>query len=102
MKIDLREIETLWINLDSAKKNAKEMNVLIFDFGGGTLDVSLLTLVKDVFEVRATAGNTHLGGIDLDNILVDYFINDFKKKHKIELTDPKALRKLRNALLSIP
>ena len=55
--------------------------MLIFDLGGGTFDVSLLSIEDDIFEVRATAGNTHLGGEDFDNRLVEYFISDFKKKN---------------------
>ena len=54
---------------------------MIFDFGGGTLDVSLLTIEEGVFEVKATAGNTHLGGEDLDNRLVHYFANVLKRKN---------------------
>ena len=80
------------------KRGLREMNVLIFDFGGGTLDISFLTLVDGIFEVRATSGNTHLGGGDLDNILVDYFAAEFKRKHKKDLTkNPKSVRRLRNA-----
>merc|ERR1712093_810069 len=62
------------------KNNASERNVLIFDLGGGTFDVSLLTIDDGVFEVMATAGDTHLGGEDFDNKLVDHCVNDFKKK----------------------
>ena len=62
-------------------KKGGESNIVIFDFGGGTLDVSLLTIEEGVFEVKATAGNTHLGGEDLDNRLVDYFANEFKRKN---------------------
>jgi len=62
------------------KQNENESNVLIFDLGGGTFDVSLLTIDDGVFEVRATAGDTHLGGEDFDNKLVDYCSNDFKRK----------------------
>ena len=61
-------------------KKGEEFNIVIFGFGGGTLDVSLLTIEEGVFEVKATAGNTHFGGEDLDNRLVDYFANEFKKK----------------------
>ena len=60
-------------------KNCDEENVLIFDLGGGTFDVSLLTLDDGIFEVKATAGHTHLGGEDFDNLLLNYFIDDFKK-----------------------
>lgn len=62
-------------------RKGQEENVLIFDLGGGTFDVSLLTIESGVFEVKATAGNTHLGGEDFDNRLVDHFANEFKRKH---------------------
>merc|ERR1711937_578920 len=78
------------------KKGTGERNVLIFDLGGGTFDVSLLTIDDGVFEVRATAGDTHLGGEDFDNKLVDYCANDFKRKNRVELTNnPRAMRRLR-------
>jgi heat shock protein 1/8 len=64
------------------KQNNGERNVLIFDFGGGTHDVSLLTIDDGVFEVQATAGNSHLGGEDMDNRLTDYVMNEFVKKNK--------------------
>jgi len=57
-------------------------NVLIFDLGGGTFDVSLLTIEEGIFEVKSTAGDTHLGGEDFDNRLVNHFVNEFKRKHK--------------------
>jgi len=56
--------------------------VLIFDLGGGTFDVSVLTIDEGIFEVKATAGDTHLGGEDFDNRMVDYCIQDIKKKYK--------------------
>jgi heat shock protein 5 len=59
----------------------KEKNILVFDLGGGTFDVSLLSIEDQVFEVLSTAGDTHLGGEDFDNILTEYFVNVFKKKH---------------------
>jgi L1 cell adhesion molecule like protein len=75
-----------------------EQNILIFDCGGGTHDLSVLTLDDGVFEVKATAGDTHLGGEDLDNLLVDYCVAEFKKKTKIDLSgNAKALRRLRTA-----
>jgi len=78
------------------KQNEAESNVLIFDLGGGTFDVSLLTIDDGVFEVRATAGDTHLGGEDFDNKLVDYCSNDFKRKNRVELiSSPRAMRRLR-------
>ena len=60
------------------KKVTGEHNVLIFELGGGTFDVSLLTIEDGIFEVKATAGDTHLGGEDLDNCLVNHFIQEFK------------------------
>ncbi|SPO03966.1 Heat shock 70 kDa protein [Cephalotrichum gorgonifer] len=80
------------------KKVEGERNVLIFDLGGGTFDVSLLTIEEGIFEVKATAGDTHLGGEDLDNRLVQHFINEFKRKTKKDLsTNARALRRLRTA-----
>jgi len=80
------------------KKTAGEKNVLIFDLGGGTFDVSLLTIEEGIFEVKATAGDTHLGGEDFDNRLVSHFVQEFKRKHKKDLsTNPRALRRLRTA-----
>eukprot|EP00475_Leptophrys_vorax_P019032 TRINITY_DN25_c0_g1_i6.p1 TRINITY_DN25_c0_g1~~TRINITY_DN25_c0_g1_i6.p1 ORF type:complete len:648 (+),score=264.33 TRINITY_DN25_c0_g1_i6:56-1999(+) len=78
-------------------KNAtEEMNILIFDLGGGTFDVSLLTIEEGIFEVKATAGDTHLGGEDFDNRLVQFCCEDFKKRHKKDLTgNQRALRRLR-------
>ena len=76
----------------------RERNVLIFDLGGGTFDVSLLTIEEGIFEVKATAGDTHLGGEDLDNRMVTHFVAEFKRKHKKDITDnPRALRRLRTA-----
>lgn len=75
----------------------KEQSVLIFDLGGGTFDTSVLCLEDGFFEVKATSGDTHLGGEDFDNRMVNYCIEDFKKKHKIILDNPKALRRLRTA-----
>lgn len=78
------------------KQSSGERNVLIFDLGGGTFDVSLLTLDGGVFEVKATAGDTHLGGEDFDNKLVDYCVADFLKKTKIDISkNARALRRLR-------
>jgi len=80
------------------KKGAGEKNVLIFDLGGGTFDVSLLTIEEGIFEVKATAGDTHLGGEDFDNRLVNHFVQEFKRKHKKDLsTNARALRRLRTA-----
>ena len=79
--------------------NAKEeQTVLIFDLGGGTFDVSLLTIDEGIFEVMATAGNTHLGGEDFDNRMVEYFVEEIKKKQRIDIKKNKrAMRKLRTA-----
>ncbi|RSL71650.1 Heat shock 70 kDa protein [Fusarium sp. AF-6] len=80
------------------KKIEGERNVLIFDLGGGTFDVSLLTIEEGIFEVKSTAGDTHLGGEDFDNRLVNHFVNEFKRKHKKDLsTNVRALRRLRTA-----
>ncbi|GME87941.1 unnamed protein product [[Candida] boidinii] len=80
------------------KKSEAEKNVLIFDLGGGTFDVSLLTIEDGIFEVKATAGDTHLGGEDFDNRLVNHFINEFKRKNKKDLSsNQRALRRLRTA-----
>ncbi|KAF8547848.1 heat shock cognate 70 [Imleria badia] len=76
----------------------EERNVLVFDLGGGTFDVSLLTIEEGIFEVKATAGDTHLGGEDFDNRLINHFIQEFKRKNKKDLTsNPRALRRLRTA-----
>jgi len=73
-----------------------EQNVLIFDLGGGTFDVSLLSIDDGVFEVKATAGDTHLGGEDFDNILVDFFTKEFYRKTKADCKKSKrSMRRLR-------
>lgn len=80
------------------KKAVGERNVLIFDLGGGTFDVSILSIDDGIFEVKSTAGDTHLGGEDFDNRLVNHFVQEFKRKHKKDLTTNKrALRRLRTA-----
>merc|ERR1712241_298352 len=80
------------------KQGEAGMNVLIFDLGGGTFDVSILNIDDGIFEVKATAGDTHLGGEDFDNRLVDHFVAEFQRKHKRDLTGNKrALRRLRTA-----
>uniref|UniRef100_A0A1L8EHY8 Heat shock 70 kDa protein cognate 4 n=1 Tax=Haematobia irritans TaxID=7368 RepID=A0A1L8EHY8_HAEIR len=80
------------------KKAVGERNVLIFDLGGGTFDVSILSIDDGIFEVKSTAGDTHLGGEDFDNRLVTHFVQEFKRKHKKDLTSNKrALRRLRTA-----
>ncbi len=84
--------------LDKKATSAGEKNVLIFDLGGGTFDVSLLTIEEGIFEVKATAGDTHLGGEDFDNRMVDHFVQEFKRKNKKDITgNPRALRRLRTA-----
>ncbi|KAL4447327.1 hypothetical protein ABPG77_007360 [Micractinium sp. CCAP 211/92] len=86
--------------LDKKTKGAKhsEHNVLIFDLGGGTFDVSLLSIDEGIFEVKATAGDTHLGGEDFDSRLVAHFTQEFKRKYKKDITgNPRALRRLRTA-----
>eukprot|EP00992_Anisonema_acinus_P002290 TRINITY_DN10611_c1_g1_i11.p1 TRINITY_DN10611_c1_g1~~TRINITY_DN10611_c1_g1_i11.p1 ORF type:complete len:672 (+),score=223.85 TRINITY_DN10611_c1_g1_i11:53-2017(+) len=83
--------------LDKVQEN-RERNVLIFDLGGGTFDVSLLTIDGGIFEVKATAGDTHLGGEDFDNRMVNHFSEEFKRKYKKDLTaNARALRRLRTA-----
>jgi len=84
--------------LDKKGTKAGEKNVLIFDLGGGTFDVSLLTIEEGVFEVKATAGDTHLGGEDFDNRLVNHFVAEFRRKHKKDIAgNARALRRLRTA-----
>jgi L1 cell adhesion molecule like protein len=73
----------------------KEKNILVFDCGGGTHDVSILTLDGGIFEVKATGGDTHLGGSDIDNLIVDYLCDDIKKKHKMNVREnARALKRL--------
>jgi len=80
------------------KKGTGERNILIYDLGGGTFDVSLLTIDDGIFEVKATAGDTHLGGEDFDNRLVSFCIQEFKRKHKKDPSDnARALRRIRTA-----
>ncbi|KAI0563863.1 HSP 70-1 [Gracilaria domingensis] len=75
---------------------ARERNVLIFDLGGGTFDVSLLTIEDGIFEVKATAGDTHLGGEDFDNRMVNHFMNEFKRKYKKDISgNARSVRRLR-------
>lgn len=82
--------------LDAESK--KETNILIFDLGGGTFDVSLLTIDEGVFEVKATAGDTHLGGEDFDNRIVEHCVKEFKRKHKQDpTTNPRSMRRLKSA-----
>ncbi|GJP43782.1 hypothetical protein CLOM_g3198 [Closterium sp. NIES-68] len=82
----------------SSAGSGKEKNVLIFDLGGGTFDVSILSIEDGIFEVKATAGDTHLGGEDFDNRLVNHFVQEFKRKHRTDPSgNPRALRRLRTA-----
>jgi L1 cell adhesion molecule like protein len=84
--------------LDKKKQNTQEKNVLIFDLGGGTFDVSILSIDDGVFEVKSTAGDTHLGGEDFDNRMVEHFVKEFQRKHKKDICGNKrALRRLRTA-----
>ncbi len=76
----------------------QDVTVLVYDLGGGTFDVSILTLGEGVFEVKATAGNNHLGGDDFDKLVTDYLVDEFKKKEGIDLkNDIYAMQRLRDA-----
>ncbi|XP_045797287.1 heat shock cognate 70 kDa protein-like [Trifolium pratense] len=80
------------------KRSDGKRNIFVFDLGGGTFDVSILSIKGDVFEVKATAGNTHLGGEDFDNRMLNYFVEEFKKKNNVDISgNPKSLRRLRTA-----
>ena len=71
---------------------------MIYDLGGGTFDVSVLTIEDGIFEVKSTAGDTHLGGEDFDNRMVNHFMTEFKRKHKKDIAGNKrAVRRLRTA-----
>jgi L1 cell adhesion molecule like protein len=84
--------------LDKKGSSRGEKNILIFDLGGGTFDVSVLSIDDGIFEVKSTAGDTHLGGEDFDNRLVDHFLAEFRRKHKKDITKNKrAMRRLRTA-----
>ncbi|XP_027330882.1 heat shock 70 kDa protein isoform X3 [Abrus precatorius] len=84
--------------LDKKASRKGEQNVLIFDLGGGTFDVSLLTIEEGIFEVKATAGDTHLGGEDFDNRMVNHFVSEFRRKNKKDISgNARALRRLRTA-----
>merc|ERR1712050_709087 len=73
-----------------------EKNILVYDLGGGTFDVSLLTIDNGVFEVVATNGDTHLGGEDFDQRVIEHFVKQFKRKNKIDIKkNDRALAKLR-------
>lgn len=80
--------------LDNKKEG--ERNIIIFDVGGGTLDVTLLTLDEGIFEVKATSGDARLGGVDFDTNMVNYFVDEFKRKYRHDIRDSqKAMMKLR-------
>lgn len=84
--------------LDQIHTNVGPKNVLVFDLGGGTFDVSLLKIEEGVFEVKAMAGDTHLGGEDFDNNMVNYFVQEFKRKNNKDISNnPRALRRLRTS-----
>ena len=75
-----------------------ERNVLIFDLGGGTFDVSILTIDDGIFEVKSTNGDTYLGGEDFDQEMVKHFVDEFKRKHKKDISGNKrSIRRLRTA-----
>ena len=86
---------SLAFGLDKAKE---DMKIIVFDFGGGTLDVTIMEMGGGVFEVLSTAGNTQLGGTDMDKILIDYIVDEFKKKEGIDLSqDTTAMSRIREA-----
>lgn len=79
------------------KESKKDEKIAVFDLGGGTFDVSILELGEGVFEVKSTNGDTHLGGADFDRVLVNYFADEFKKEHGIDITEDKAaMQRLRD------
>jgi molecular chaperone DnaK len=78
-------------------KDAKDEKIAVYDLGGGTFDVSILELGDGVFEVKSTNGDTHLGGADFDRVLVNYFADEFKKEHGIDISkDKAAMQRLRD------
>ena len=80
------------------KKGGGEKNILIYDLGGGTFDVTIMTIEDGIFEVKSTAGDTHLGGEDFDYRLMDFFVQDFQRKHKQDMTgNKKSMRRLQTA-----
>ena len=86
---------SLAFGLDKAKE---DMKILVFDFGGGTLDVTIMEMGGGVFEVMSTSGDTHLGGADMDKVLIDYIVDEFKKKEGIDLaSDPTSITRVREA-----
>ncbi|MBA0552662.1 hypothetical protein Golob_023446 [Gossypium lobatum] len=84
--------------IDKKARSFGEKNVFIFDLHGGTFDVSLLKIEEGIFEVKAKAGDTHLGGEDFDNRMVNHFVQECKRKNKKDISgNPRALRRLRTA-----
>jgi molecular chaperone DnaK len=71
-------------------KVQKDLKIMVFDFGGGTLDVTIMEMGGGVFEVKSTSGDTQLGGTDMDNILIDYLVNEFKKQSGLDIKNDKA------------
>ena len=86
---------SLAFGLDKAKE---DMKILVFDFGGGTLDVTIMEMGGGVFEVMSTSGDTQLGGTDMDKVLIDFIVDEFKKKEGIDLSqDTTAMTRIREA-----
>ena len=84
--------------VDKVSDGSGEKKILVFDLGGGTFDVSILAIDEGVFEVMATGGDTHLGGEDFDNRMVDHFVAEFKQTHRKDISSsPRALKRLRSA-----
>jgi len=79
-------------------KAGKDMKILVYDFGGGTLDVTIMEFGHGVFEVKATSGDTQLGGTDMDNAIVNFLLAELKKEHGVDITsDKQAMQRLREA-----
>jgi molecular chaperone DnaK len=80
------------------EKSQKEQKIMVFDLGGGTLDVTIMEMAQGVFEVKSTSGDTQLGGTDMDNVLIDFIANQFKRENGIDLKNDKmAVQRLREA-----
>ena len=80
-------------------KTDKDKTIAVFDLGGGTFDISILELGDGVFEVKSTNGDTHLGGDDFDQVIIDWLAEEFQKDEKIDLrNDPMALQRLKEVL----
>ncbi|MBW2974768.1 molecular chaperone DnaK [Candidatus Woesearchaeota archaeon] len=79
-------------------KSTHDHKILVFDFGGGTLDVTIMEFGEGVFEVKSTSGDTHLGGTDMDEVMIKFIVEDFRKKHNVDLSsDDTAIQRLREA-----